>query len=1153
MSILRVRVLSTMREAVSRFIHFAKNCFNNNVRRDQAVMLRGNTLVHMRFGSVLLVVVLCQSIGVAQTTFSSIVGTVVDDTGADVPGATVIITNEGTALSFTTSTAPDGNYSVEKLLPGTYMFAVSKPGFEKVVNRNLVLQAQKSLRLDITLKVGSVTTQVDVVGKAPVVETESGELSFTRSSLELDVLPVITPPGGLNSSTFATNDPLNYVFSLPGAGIARPGSAGKLTIDGSVEGNTMVRVDGINLRDNSNGVGYGGRPTIQGTEEFKVIGVDAPAEFDMPATVLISTKQGTNQVHGGLFYDGQQRVLNARNFFLPASSRNPFSRRNDVGAYIGGPIIKNKLFYFGSWEIERSDVGTTLKTTLPLPAFKTGDFSALIDPTFASQFLNGTPIFIHDPLNNGAPFPGNIIPANRLNSVSTAIQNDFYNITPNLPGLSGNNVAGVTAPVDAQKVDARIDYSPTRRHQIFGHFSYGSYNDTSFSGFDGPLLPDARNSRYPTREVSVSDTYSISAKIVNEFKGGFFRYVYGLEGQTWSQNKDWQTGWGLQEFDQSKNLPHIGVSGFATISSLPPIVFTSQSWELLDNLTFLKGNHTFKVGVDVNRPRFALRYDLFNSGLWSFSNKFTGYAYSDFLLGYPSSTDLTFVGPVADMRSFEYSAFFQDTFQATHDLTLTYGVRWTNSRPATVKQDVLSNYDPATGSVVLASEESKQFVSPEFPTNIPIVTAGQVGFPGHSLRNGNPYDFAPRFGFAYRVRGSTNTVVRGGYGLFFAPYDLDVYSQMGTFGVFRTDLVSTNLVTPGTTVPEFQFPNIHPSATQAGSGQVGYYGVDKNIPDAHYNQVHLAVEHGFGNNVLSVSYIGNYGKQDIGYDVNQAPVCACVFSENNRPFPAFSTVSFFGSGNVYNYSALEVVGERRFNNGLFFRASYDFAKALTNSENDNGDTGNSPENSHNFRADYGNVSWTPRHTVRVSYSYDLPFGKAKRFLSNAQGVANGIVGGWQISGITTFRSGLFFSPSYAGYDSSGTGTFSARPDVIGNGNLPSGQRNINDWFNASAFVCPGQSGQICDPAVTAPIGRFGNTGRNTLVGPRLSQWDVSLFKAFPIRETIKLRVRMEAVNVFNSPAFGFPAANVSDPSSVGRITSTVNLPRVLQFGATLDF
>ena len=247
----------------------------------------------------------------AQTTYSNIVGNVTDPSGAAVPDVAITVTNDTTNVKSTTQTDQNGNYLAAKLIAGQYTVTAERSGFKKFVNQHLTLLSQQSVRVNIALVVGEVTTELTVQGEAAVIETESGQVGFTRTSHELEALPVITPSGGLGSATFPTRDPLNYVFSMPGAGVARATSAGKITVNGAVEGSTIVRVDGNNVRDNSNGIGYGGRPMIEATGEVKVIGVNAAAEFDGQATVLISTKSGGNDIHGGAFYEGQQRVLNA--------------------------------------------------------------------------------------------------------------------------------------------------------------------------------------------------------------------------------------------------------------------------------------------------------------------------------------------------------------------------------------------------------------------------------------------------------------------------------------------------------------------------------------------------------------------------------------------------------------------------------------------------------------------------------------------------------------------------------------------------------------------------------------------------------------------------------------------------------------------------
>jgi hypothetical protein len=363
-------------------------------------------------------------------------------------------------------------------------------------------------------------------------------------------------------------------------------------------------------------------------------------------------------------------------------------------------------------------------------------------------------------------------------------------------------------------------------------------------------------------------------------------------------------------------------------------------------------------------------------------------------------------------------------------------------------------------------------------------------------------------------------------------------------------------VISGTTIPQRQFPSPYRSDFAAGQGRVGYFAVAKDLPNAHYQQVNVTLERALGANRLAVSYIGNFGAQDIVRDLNQAPLSTTAYSQDRRPIDNFDAISYWDSGNIYNYNTLQLVAERRFKSGLFFRASYNWTKALTRSDNDNGDTGSGPENSRNLSAEYGNVSWTPRHAATITYVYELPFGPGKALLRGARGFYGHVVGGWQLNGIAQLRSGLWFTPTFSGYDPSGTGSFGGRPDRIANGNLPTDQRTINGWFDPRAFVCPGQPGQLCASGATAPIARFGTSGRNILDGPGIRRWDFSVFKNFPIpaREGMNLQLRMEFINFTNTPEFGQPSANISDPANVGRIRSTLpGTARQSQFGMRFQF
>jgi len=1107
---------------------------------------------HSRWAISLVVLFLMLTVGeqaMGQTTYSTIVGNVTDASGASVPDVVITVTNNATNVKFTAQTDQNGTYLVGKLLAGQYTVSAERTGFKKSLNQGVTLLSQQTVRVNVALEVGEITTEVTVEAAGPVIETESGQIGFTRTSDELKSLPVITPIAGLNAATYPTRDPMNYVFSMPGASVSRPTSAGKLTVNGSTQGSTIIRVDGNTIRDNSNGIGYGGRPMLEATEEVKLIGVNAAAEFDGQATILITTKSGGNNIHGGAFYEGQQGALNAQ-FWQLSGQPKPFTRRNSEGVYVGGPIKKDKAFFFGSWETTRAIQGQVLNRTLPLPAFKTGDFSALIDPAFVAQYLGGRPVVIRDPLNNNAPFAGNIIPSSRINSVSKSIQNEFFQDSPSRPGLALNAPIGATPPNTADKFDVRIDYNFSAAHRMFGHYSFGRFSQDLFDS----TWPGSRNkSSYPSKQFSVSDTYAFNSNMVNEFKFGLSSYKYNIDGYVQAEQRPYQTEWGIQGIGRWDGIPSINGLPM-TIYSEPPISFDSRNYEVVDNLSILKGKHNFKMGYSLARPSFLFYYQIGWEGTWTFGNQFTGYNYADFLLGYPSTSRLEFppADPGINAMSWEHNYYFQDTFQVSPKLTLDYGIRYQYHPRATAENDLLANFDPVTKGIVVASEQSLQFVSKTFPTSIPVTTGDKAGYPRSMLNNDNN-DFAPRVGFAYRLDGGGDTVVRGGYGIYYNTYVLNMSTTLGNFGIYRQANVSQNFVVPGTTIPELQLPSPYRTAVP-GTGNVSYTGTDKDLPNGMFHQANLTLERAFwGDTRLAVSWLGNYGKHAMGRDLNQPVASTIPFGLGRRPIANFDAISFFTNDNTLNYNALQVVGERRFKNGLFFRASYNGTKSLTRSDNDTGPVGGtSVENSYAMEAEKGNINWTPRHSALFTYSYELPFGPGKSFLADAHSVLGHVVGGWQVNGITSFRSGLWFTPTYSGYDASGTGRVSGRADRIGDGNLPSGERTLTKWFDTAAFTCPGQAGPICSAG--PPIGRFGNGGRNILDGPGAKRWDFSIFKKFRIRESVNLQIRTEFVNLFNTPQFANPAANISAPDSLGRVTTTVpGTNRQVQFGARFEF
>ncbi len=1091
--------------------------------------------------------------GTAQTTYGNIVGTVIDATGAAVPDAAITIRNDATGAIRTGTTGTSGNYLVDKLVPGQYSVTAELAGFKRFTSSGVSLLPIQSMRINITLEVGAVTEEITVTGEGAVIETERAEIAWTRTAQEFRDLPVLTPsaPG---AGTFRTRDPLNFVFAVPGVNVTRVTSAGKINVYGAPQGGIIIRVDGVIQRDNSNGVSEQGRPIIEATNEMKVIGLNAAPEFDGQATILFTTKSGGSEFHGGGMYEGQQRAWTAQSWELNrGGTAKPFSKRNSTAMWLGGPIKKDKAFFFTAFDFERGLQAHSrlAQRNKPGAAFRAGDFSALIDPTFVTKYLGGTAIQIVDPMNNNAAFAGNIIPTARLNATSLLIQNDLFLGEPTRGGIVANAPLPATLPINATKFDFRIDYNFSDAHQMFSRVNISTDVRQIFDqAWEGAI----RNDRTPARMITFSDTYALSPTVLNEFRFGHYRHERTIVGKTLLEGRAYQTEWGIQNIGPGgPGLPFIGgLEAAHGIASIGALIFDSRNYEVMDNVSILRGKHQYKFGYSLNRPSFFFPFFLYEEGNWAFSNKWTGFGYSDFLLGNTTSADLWLAPrPGVVAKSFEHNFYFQDTYQVTRRLTLEYGIRYQYHPRANAKRDQLSNFDPVSGGLVVPSATSLETINPNFPTDISIITAREAGFPFNMIED-DKNDISPRFSFAYRLDEEGKTVLRGGYGIFYNTYVLNMSSTLGNFGPYRGTAFSSNLVQAGTTKPTLQLPSPYLPFDPA-TGNVFISSVDKDLPNAQFHQYNLTLEREFSGNRLAVSFIGNYGSHSIGRDINQPVASTTPYAVSRRPLPNFNTLSSFTGDNILRYTALQVVGERRFKKGLFFRVSYDWTTHLTLDDADTGPVGGiSVRNSYDLKAEKGNLNWGPKHRGLIVYSYELPFGPGKPV--PAHGVLGKVIGGWQVNGITSLRSGLWFSPTFSGYDPSGTNNFSGRADRIGLDGGSLKNPTVDKWFDVSAFVCPGQTTQICDPAIITPIGRFGNSGRNILSGPGSKQMDFSIQKNFPIREAMLLEVQVQFINVFNTPQFGLPASNISAPASAGRITSTIpGSFRQVQFGARFEF
>jgi len=1058
-----------------------------------------------------------------QTTFGSITGTITDPSGAVIFGANVTIINEGTGVERRVVTTEAGVFNVSDLSVGTYRVRIAAAGFRTQERTGLVLNANQVISVDMQMAVGSAATEsIQVTGAAPVIDTETGTLSYVKTSRDLLQLPLVARTAG----DFGF---YGYTYSNPGvskvAGQSNPAVNGMRILD------TAPSMDGIVVMAYLTGVGGGPvQPSLEGIEQVNIELAGTQAEFAKSTNFTVVTKSGTNQFHGGGFWDYNGNELNARNFF---SATVPFRVYHDFAASLGGPIRKNKTFFFLDYEGSREAASTVVVGNTPLPEWRNGDFSGLSTT-------------VKDP-TTGLPFPGNMVPQSRMSPVSLKAQTYFYPL-PNYgpPGLQSGNWRGLepgqTGFTHFDNFDVRVDHNLGSKDLIYAR---ASYRRLPVAAYDQNLPPDGvldqiRN----TRSAVASWTHNLSPSVLNEFRAGMARmlnfYQPDLVGLNIIQNLGIQ---GVGVGQPLHDVPAITITGVTTTDMADTHTLNvDTNFEYTDNLSVNHGSHFMKFGFDAIRDQLSKEsWPDSIYGSYNFTGAYSGFGYADFLLGIPQTTSLTVPTPKSYLRGTIWSAYAQDQFKVSRRLTLNYGIRWELPAPYYDRFDNTYSFDRANGSLVVPNN-ALAHVNPLYPKNIPIITASQAGYPSSSLLNTNGLNFYPRFGFAYRPFDNDMTVVRGGYGIYGnTVYGSAANSMIG--GPYSGSQTFTNSFANGS--PLFAFPD--PFLANGATSTQNVIGVNPNLRVPYSQQFNLTVERQIGQIGLRVAYIGTRTVNLIyAANINQPPASTIPFTTSRRIYPVYNTVTWYDNGGTQQYNALQVSASKTYGNNLFFNTGWTWAKDLTDTQN-NGSSFSGPtiQDAYNRRADKGDDVLTRPHRVYINAIYSLPVGKGQRFLGNASRLADALLGGWSTSWVSEMESGQYYTPTFSGFDPSNTNNFGpasssnfvARPDRIASGELSSGQ-SITHFFDVSAFIIPGcpAANPVCSNP--ANVGRFGNSGVNILRGPKNINFDFSAMKYFPINERLRLQFRMMATDVFNHPNFSNPAANISSPGTVGQITST---------------
>lgn len=1047
---------------------------------------------------------------------ATIVGRVTDATGAVVQKVTVSVVNNATNLERHTLTSDSGDFELPLLpITGSYTLKATRTGFQTQQINGIVLQVDQQARFDIKLTVGNVSEKIEVAESAPLINTDNatvGQVIDNKTIVEL-------PLNGRNFTQLAT--------LTPGAIQGSPGSNTGFTtisINGGQAPKTEFLLDGISNQEQLyNGVQF--TPSVDAIQEFKVEGNAFSAEYGRGDAVINATiKAGTNRFRGVLWEFLRNDALDARNFF--DNGKSPY-RQNQFGGTLGGPIIRNKTFFFVNYEGTRIARGLTSNTPVPSAAQRSGDFSGL-----GRQ--------LRDP-RTGAPLAGNQIPSGLIDP-STAY---FLQFVP-LPNTgTGNFVYGAPFNSNTHQGNIRVDHRFSDNDTLFGRYSIN--NNNAFNPGSFPQT-GGRSVDLRTQNAALDEVHIFKPTLINDLKLGYGRLYSTNSPQGLGTNYTVQSGInGFQETSINfPGFPNLSVSGYETLvsgSPFSPLTNPSNMYEIVDSLTWVKGAHTIKFGADLRRYGFTSTNSAFSRGSFNFAGTYSGNGFADYLLGYPTSGTRDFPRNLFGEEQLNHAFYVQDNYKVTRRLTLNLGLRFEYNPAFQELQDQAANFDQQTGKIIVAlykgsinltTQQVAKFGYPQYADDI--ITPSQANLP-NKLRF-DQYNWAPRIGLAFRPFDNNDTVIRAGFGVFYLlqsgnntvsypiinpPFIFDEGKSQTTVNGLPTLRVE-NLFQPFTTDTQFNSPLV--------------YSYDPRAKTPYLDEWNFTIQRKLGNNMaLDVGYVGSKGthlEMIIPGNVPRIDPNDTRTYQQRVPFPRFGGSSYLANQNNSTYHALQIKLQKRFSSGLSFLASYALSKSIDGTSDPGGDAIQNPFDLHSMKgvSDYD----IPQRLV-VSYGYELPFGRGKRFMSSAPRVVDELLGGWQAVGITSFQSGFPYTPTLGSNDPGNVNfAYDIRPNVVGNPNVST--CTPAQCFNVGAFSVP------------APF-TFGDAGRNILRGPSRQNWDFSVLKNFHISESRYVQFRSEFFNVFNHTNFNNPNSQI-DTAQGGRVFSAGD-PRIIQFALKLYF
>jgi len=1098
-------------------------------------MVHKITLALIRLTTLLASIALFVTTADAQVEQGRFVGHIQDPSGAVIVGANVVATNVATNIVQTAITNDGGDFVITPVLAGNYVLTVTAPGFQKATTKTIEVQVGQIVRQDLILPIGTANTTVEVTSTAPLLSTDSATSGQVITNRQLTELPV----NGRGFYRLAQLTPGAALLPPTGNSLAiRPEVVNGNVISGIRGSATSFLMDGVDVSEQHQG-GTFIQTSIDALQEFSVQQSPYSAEYNRGGAFFnATTKSGTNRYHGVLFEFLRNDVFDARNYF--ALSRQKL-KRNQFGGNIGGPLSipklydgKDRTFFFFNFEAQRLRTGLVNNIIVPSNKKRIGDFSELLPSRI-----------IYD-RNNGQPFPGNIIPTNRLSPQALAI----LQYIPQQNTTTGTFASAPSQAIDWNQYVVRFDHQINSKNRLFARWVYITQKEVDPNA--APLLGNANLTSWG-QDIAVGVITNIGSRMVNEARAHFLPSHVRL--QAFLQGPDWNSRFGVAGFS---NLLRTGVGGafpdymFSGYTSIQGSGFDQRpksqdrkAFEGTDNFTILTGRQAIKFGV-LFRYYQWLGYDSGNfGGGFTFngnatgSNTASGDAYADFLLGYPSSVARSYPANNFGGQGLYKQFFVQDDFRVNSRLTLNMGLRYEYSPWLDGYKGQIGTFDPTQAKPIIVSgtgtvpDLTAQPVAPTAYQNFGqfIQTSSQAGLP-INITYTDKLQFAPRVGVSFAM--DPKTILRTGFGMFYEPEGTSGRVNLNMLPYrFAETVNQTQNVVPTRTLADFfggaplgaasSFPSLNPARVHMNMGT-----------NIHYS---LNIQHQFSeHDLFEIGYVGNRGVHlSASNDANVPLTPGPGAIQQRRPYPTWSGISYQTQDMSNRYNSLQAKFEHRFSYGFSSLFAYTWSKITQYNQ--------SSALGGNTAYEYALAPFDVPQNVAISGSYQLPVGRNRKYLNSTSGFVDAIVGGWQAQTILVIRSGTPFTPTVSS-DRANTGVGSQRPNLNPAGCSTNFQRTLANWFDKTCYV-------------VAPIYTYGQVRANTLRSGTYNQFDGSIFKNFSLPGESTLSFRAEFFNFPNTVSFAAPNNNSAtapiDTATGAQITSTSNTQRTIQFALKYNF